>query len=120
MITIERFNEKYKHYGGYAKLNEMMHDLKTQEDICKQFKVGRMTVRGWTKRIFGQTYDPRAARRKRRVKYIYDYMKKHSLYASKEMFKYENQDYFREALNLAKREGIYPEAEETPSSPFSL
>lgn len=113
-ITVEQFNEKYKDKGGYAKLHEMVSELRTYREIYKYFEVSRLAVRNWTVRFYGKRYDPRPLRRERRIQFVLDFMKNHTLDESIETFKYENGDYFREAVFLAEKEGIYPESGKAP------
>lgn len=61
------FDNKYKSKGGIAKLKDMMEHLETQETIANYFGVGKENVALWGLKYFGQRYDPRYLRRRKKV-----------------------------------------------------
>lgn len=104
---IDKFNYDYESKGGFTKLSEMMAEFKTQKEIAEHFGVCKESVRRWCKEFYDTTHDLRAMRRENRVNIILEFMKNHTLHESKQAFKKENRDYFREALFLAYKQGIY-------------
>lgn len=110
MMTIDQFNYKYGSKGGFAQLYKMLYDdSKTQYEIAAHFGVTQPGVRGWIKDLFGRTPDTRLARRARRVNAMIEYMRTHTEYEASQVFRYENEDYYTEAVFLAYKQGIYGE-----------
>jgi len=71
------FDNKYKSKGGLKKLKKMMLELRTLREICEHFGVGgRDRARQWIKTYFNMTYDPRAARRRKKIDEILDMFRK--------------------------------------------
>lgn len=62
-MDIGRFNNKYRSYGGFARLVEMRTMLFPLSAIAKQFRVSKECVRVWMKKFFGENYDPRQKRK---------------------------------------------------------
>lgn len=107
MLTLEKFNDKYGYRGGFAKLNEMIRELKTQNEICAHFKIGKETLRDWSRKFFGKQYDPRVERREKKVEILLNIMRTNSEKRCQWMLKHENREYYTEALFLAYKEGTY-------------
>lgn len=103
------FNQKYADKGGFSKLHEMITSEKTQEEIADYFGVTKEALRDWTISFFGERYDPRYDRREKRIDTLIEYMKTHSEQETKEAFRFENKEYYQEALFLAYKQGIYQE-----------
>ena len=64
----EQFDKKYISCGGIKKLAEMREKLETINLIATVFRVSGERVRQWMEELFGEHYDPRKDRRKRRMK----------------------------------------------------
>lgn len=62
-MEINKFNNKYRSLGGFAKLVEMRTMLSPLSAIAKQFRVSKECVRLWMRNFFGEKYDPREKRR---------------------------------------------------------
>ena len=119
-LTIEKFSEKYKDKGGFVKLNELIKELKTQDQIAQHFSVTRYTIRSWSKAFFGKIYDPRLGRRGMHIEAILDFMKTHSKEESEQTFKNTNRDYYNEALFLAEKQELWSETTKSPTPTESL
>ena len=61
---IARFDEKYRHKGGFAKFKEMVDELCTLEEIGDHFGFSRQNTAGLYRSFFGQPYSKVQAKRK--------------------------------------------------------
>lgn len=68
---IARFDEKYRHKGGYAKFKEMVDNLCTLEEIGNHFGYSRQNTAGLYRSFFGESYNKVQSKRKdRKIKEI--------------------------------------------------
>ena len=114
-MTIDKFNFKYGAKGGFQQLYRMVVDEKqSQNQVANHFGVTREGVRVWMRDLFNGV-NVREERRVKRVEVMIDFMKEHSEYESGQAFKFENEEYYTEALFLAYKMGIYNLNSKTPS-----
>jgi len=65
-MNLKQFEKKYSKVGGMNKLIEMRALLMPLKNIAETFGVSRERVRQWMLEFFGEKYDPRPDRRKRK------------------------------------------------------
>ncbi|MBN2541411.1 hypothetical protein JXI42_00940 [bacterium] len=113
----ERFEQKYKDKGGFAKFKQMINNLKTLEEIGEHFGFSRQNAAGLFYSFFGRAYGH--VQEKRRVrkhektlkkytdidKRIKDYRDDGKKRSWKKMF------YTKKVINAAKREGLKVDVE---------
>ncbi len=61
---IARFDEKYRHKGGFTKFKEMVDDLATLEKIGNHFGFSRQNTAGLYRSFYGEPYNKVQAKRK--------------------------------------------------------
>jgi len=61
---IARFDEKYRHKGGFAKFKQMVDELRTLEEIGAHFGFSRQNTAGLYRSFFGEPYNKIQMKRK--------------------------------------------------------
>ncbi len=69
-MDIKQFDKKYSNKGGIRELMHMRAELMPLRVIASRFEVSRERVRQWMIEMFGEKYDPRADRRKKKEEAI--------------------------------------------------
>jgi len=91
------FNKRYGEKGGINQLFKMKSQLCTLKEIGGHFGVGRERVRQWMLELIKDKYDPRIARRKKRIEEIKN-MLKNTPSEDVQKLKMVNTYYFKEAM----------------------
>jgi len=97
-MNIDSFEKKYDQKGGVNKLKEMMSELRTVKEISEYFGVSsREQARQWIKGITGSPYDPRYARKRKRIEELKEIISK--IGSKEDVYKLiQNGGYVEEAL----------------------
>jgi len=98
----EAFNNKYMEKGGFQKLYEMKDNLCTLQNIANHFGVCRDRVRQLMIEIFNEKYDPRIARRNKKINMLVEYMKDNGIDNTKQTFKTIGDYYMKMAIKYYK------------------
>ncbi len=61
---VKRFDEKYRHKGGFAKFKKMVDELRTLEEIGSHFGFSRQNTAGLYRSFFGEPYNKIQSKRK--------------------------------------------------------
>ena len=98
-MTIEDFNKKYKLQGGIKQLSTRRENLDTLKSISEHFEISIERVRQWMIEFFGEKYDPRYERRKRKIETIKNLIEKHGIEKAQVLCPGINRSYLRTAIH---------------------
>ncbi len=105
MITLKKFEEKYKEKGGMKKLGQLRALYFRTEYIAKHFGVTAGIVRQWMWNFFGGEYDPRPDIKDATIAGMFEF----ALHNTKEevSFAFGGTEYYPELLKLIKERKVY-------------
>lgn len=96
------FNDKYTERGGFQRWYEMRDNLCTLQSIANHFGMCRDRVRQLMIELFNEKYDPRLARKRKKINMLIEYMKENGIDKTKQTFKKTSHYYMKIAIEHYK------------------